>query len=313
MNKLFLTVAITSTLSLYCMESPKQLTPITLPQTYHYLAGELLPELAQQIFALQFGFVDPTKFLNKIEQSVNSPKDLVKYINTLIRSCGYLLASELCDWFFHHAKISICDIKNDSGQTSLHYVASYFAGVGDSKIDQILIKIARDNAYKLLTMQCDRGCTALHEAACNTKCVGMVKFFLDTAGDNAFKLLAVQDKYGRTAMHEATQVDNIEVVKLFLAIAGDNIWNLLNIEENTYGRTVFGMFESQEMHTMVILTALHFAASNDNIEMVTFFLNIAGDYAEDFIHMPDHNGKTAFDIASQKIKKVMQEFVEERS
>src|SRR5262245_8923326 len=121
MNKLLLTLIILAGAgSLHGMEPYKQLdigeqpncitlspetklSPITLPQTYHqlrlqYLSNEhfSLPEITQHIFSFQLSGVDLAELPQKIEQSCKDPVSLVRYIRSLVNSCGYELASELC-------------------------------------------------------------------------------------------------------------------------------------------------------------------------------------------------------------------------
>ncbi len=291
MNKLFLTLAIISSLSLSGMESPKQLTPITLPQTYYCLTAELLPEIAQHIFSLQFDLMSQN-FQNTIIKNHNDPVNLVEYIKELITSYGYLLASELFEQSFLHAKVSICDIKNYYGQTSLHIAPQKS---NDLKIAQILIKIAGKNAWKLLTKKDILGETALHYAIrCSN--VEMAKLFFDTAGNNAYKLLAKKNYDYWTGLHYAVYAceNNVKMVNVLLDAAGDNGYKLL-IMQTKYGQT-----------------SLHRAVFNKQIKIVMLLLDIAGDDAQDFMHITDCNGKTAFDIANQEIKEVMEKYMEEK-
>ncbi len=257
-----------------------QPSPITLPQIYYHFSNDLLlPEIAQHILSLQLGDTN----LAKIEQSSKSPEHLVKHIETLIHSCEYLLASEVCTWFFHHAKISICDIQDLKKNTSLHLNKN-------TKVAQILIKIAGNNAYTFITMQNINGWTALHSPAMSNN-VEMVKLLLDMTGDDASKLTLIQTTEGWTALHDAVYHDSIKIVELLLTAASDKKWTLLAIQDTRDW------------------TALHQAAYYNCIESIKLLLNAANNKAQDLIMIPDNIGRTALDLANPEIKKVMQEYM----
>ena len=78
-------IVLLNTSCLQGMESKKKLSPITLSQLYYYFSHDvLLPEIAQYIFSLQCGDSNSAE----IEQNSKKPKRFVKYIETLISSCG---------------------------------------------------------------------------------------------------------------------------------------------------------------------------------------------------------------------------------
>ena len=174
-------------------------SPITLAQTYYHFSRPshdlLLPEIAQQIFWLQLGTVDLADLPLKIEQK--SPEPFVKYLETLIPSCGYLLASELCEYFLKQKGISLCDIQDEYKRTCLHYVDK------NPKVAEMLIKIAGDTASTLIAMQTTYGWTALHWAADNN-CTEIVTLLLNAAGDKVQDYMAMKTNDGKTAFDFAT-------------------------------------------------------------------------------------------------------------
>lgn len=210
MHKILLTLAILiSARSLHGMDSTplcelrrtgkevKNLSPMTLSQLYYHFSHDLglLPEIIQQIFSLQCGDVDHTKVLDELKKYSNNPDHFVNYLETLIISCGELLASELCECFFVREKVSICDIQGEYKRTCLHRSKN-------PKITQILIKIAGEKAWELLTMQTDYGSTALQVAAYNNR-TEIVELLLKAAGTNAQDLIIIQDKLGKTVLENA--------------------------------------------------------------------------------------------------------------
>jgi ankyrin repeat protein len=223
MNKLLLTlIMLISVGSVHGMETQPSMT---LPQLYYCFSHnlELLPEITQHIFFLQCG----NSNLAELEQNCKSPELLVNYIETLIDACGDTLASEICECFFKHNKISICDIQDKYKTTCLHLSKS-------PNVTQILLKIA-DDTWKLLTIQTSSGFTALHFATCN-KDIDNVKLLLDAAGNNVYELIAMQtiadqeDNY--TALKMAVIVDQTEMVKLLLDTAGEKAQDLIMIKDN---------------------------------------------------------------------------------
>jgi len=209
-------------------------SPINPSQIYGQLSKLLLPEIAQQIFLLQLELsgVDFKTF----SQSCENNWSLVRYIKTLIDSCGYPLATGLCEWFFAHAKVPLCTIKDVSDNTPLHYAIKH----NYQEVAEILIQIADDNAWILLTMRDVYDQTALHWAAQKDRTEG-VKLILDAAGDNAWTLLIIQNTIGSTALHWAAQNNRTENAKLILNAAGDNAWMLLTLE-NDKGKTALDLF-----------------------------------------------------------------------
>jgi len=205
MKKLLLTLAtLVGAGSLHGMESQKQLSPISLAQTYHQFLHsdpKLLPEITQHIFSLHLkaSGIDLVTLPQKIKQSCKDPKSLVQSIETLIDSCGYQLANKLCKLSFPQ-KISICDIKNALKETPLHRAIYH-----NLEVAKILIKIAdnNDNVWTLLTTKECFGKTALHIAAYYGQ-IEIVKLLLDSAGDNALTLRTMKDTDGNAAFDIAT-------------------------------------------------------------------------------------------------------------
>jgi len=206
MNKLLLALAITiHTASLHCMELQKKPSPFTFAQTYYYLSHdlELVPDIAQQIFLLHLKLcnnVDLKKFLLNISQECNT--FLVACTDELVKSCGYPLASELCEYLFAHAKISLCPIQDDQRKkTSLFYAIT----CGFPEVAQLLAKIAGDDALKLLTMRVDaKDNTTLHHTVF-AQDKEAVKLVLDLADDKAYTLLTIKGTHGGTAFDCAPQ------------------------------------------------------------------------------------------------------------
>lgn len=199
-------------------ELEKQPTPMTLAQLYYHFSHdlELLPEIAQHIFFLQCGDSN----LTEIEQNCKHPELLVIYIEKLISSCEYLLASEICECYFKHNKISLCDIQNHYKYTCLFYGKN-------PKVTQILLKIAGNNVWKLLTIQNTHNATALHFAAGNNY-TETIKLLLHAAGDNAYELLAMRNDNKRRALYTAIfNLKDIKTVKLLLDAAGKKAQNLI--------------------------------------------------------------------------------------
>jgi hypothetical protein len=203
-------------------------SPITMSQLYYHFSHPshdlLLPEITQQIFSLQLGTVD----LADLPLNCKSPESFVKYLEALITSCGYLLASELCECYLKYKEISLCDIQDENKRTCLHKSIS-------PKVTEMLIKIAGDTASTLIDMQDKNGETALHYAADNNN-TEIVKLLLDAAGDTASTLIDMQNKGGLTALHSAASYNRAEIVKLILDAAGDTTSTLLT-KQNEYCKT----------------------------------------------------------------------------
>lgn len=158
-----LTLAILiTTMSAQGMENKP--SPISLLQTYYHLSHDkLLPEIAQQIFSLHLGLSNVD--LKKLPQSCDRPEAFINYINSLIDSCGYSLASELCERFFSGAKISICDIKDSNHWTALHWAANK----NNTESVKLLLNAAGNKVGELLAMQNNDGETAFNLANVQAK------------------------------------------------------------------------------------------------------------------------------------------------
>jgi len=259
MKKLLLALAaLTGTAPLHGMES-QQLSPISLPQTYHQFSKLLNKDVASHILSLQLGNVDLAKLPLEIEQSCQHPRNLVQRLKILIESCGYNLSAQLFKKYFPHEKISICDVKGGNGWTTLHYTAS--SG-------------SRFNCYYPYTE--------------------IAQLLLDTAGKDAWTLLSMQDvgynfsiDRGATALIDAAYQGNIEMVKIFLQYAGDKVWDLLTIQYVDYSSKILGW------------TALHRAGHSNKTKIMALLLDAAGDNAQDFASMKTYDGKTASDLAKE--------------
>jgi hypothetical protein len=203
----------------------EQPSPITIAQTYYHFSHDLLlPEITKQIFWLQLGTVDLAKLPLEIEQNRTSPEHFVEYLETLIASCGYLLASELCEYFLKQKEISLCDIQDNDKSTCLH------CAYRSPKVTALLIKIAGNNASTLINMQDIYGYTALHQAAFYNR-TEIVTLILDAAGNAASTLLTIQNKNGNTALHWAANNKKTEIVKLILEAAGDTASTLIAMQD----------------------------------------------------------------------------------
>jgi hypothetical protein len=227
MNKILvaLVMLISATSSHGMEKETKNSSLMTLSQFYYHFSHDLglLPEITQQIFSFQCGDVNHTKVLDELKQSSNDLDRFLKCIEALISACGELLASEICECFFVREKILICDIKNEYKSTCLHHSKN-------PKVIQILLRVAGDNAFKLLIMQRSRGCTALHDAAFGAY-TETVKLLLSSAGKKVCELLMIQDDTGWTALHSAAYNNNhIECVELLLNAAGNNAQDLIMLQ-----------------------------------------------------------------------------------
>jgi len=142
-----------------------ELSPISLAQTYHYFSHDeqLPPEITRQIFFLHLRLNNVD--FKELQQSCKDPSALVEYIKSLINSCGYPLASELCERFFSGAQLSICDIKDSNHWTSLHRAANN----NRTESVKLLLNAAGDKAGELLAMQNNDGETAFNLANAQTK------------------------------------------------------------------------------------------------------------------------------------------------
>jgi ankyrin repeat protein len=146
----------------------------------------------------------------------------VEYIEKLIFSCGYTLATEICECYFKHNKISICDIQNEDKDTCLHINEN-------PKVTHILLKIAGDNAYELITMQNASSETALHEHVLIKHKNGLeiIKIILDTANDKKYQLLAMQNSLNYNVLYRAIYWGSLDMVTFLLDSAGEKACNLI--------------------------------------------------------------------------------------
>ena len=203
-------------------------SPITMPQTYHQLSQILNPHIARSIFSFHLGNVNLARFSSKINQKYVCADELMEWIHALIKSCGYSLSVELFKKYFDYEKRSICSgsIKTQYEETVLHE-SIYYQRI---EFARFFLDVAGDDAWKLLSMQNDRGVTALHYAACKENTEG-TQLLLDAAGDDVWRLLSIQSFHeGRTALHSAVHYGRIEVVKLLLHAAGNKVQDFMSIE-----------------------------------------------------------------------------------
>jgi ankyrin repeat protein len=330
MNKLlFAFIILIATGSLHSMKSRRQLdqiieqphntlthhlSPISLPMTYHYLRNFLLPEVVQLIFSFHLGNVDLAQI--KTEQICKDPGSLVKSIQLTLASCDSRLTIELYKQYL--CNISLFNIKNSYNETPLH---SVIQNIKDAKyclnLAQILIKIADNNTWPLLSMQDEDNETALHPAARNGH-TEVVKVLLDAAGDNAWTLLTMRDKDNETALHIAAGYGYTEAVKVLLEAAGDNTWTLLTMRDRDNktalhiaarkGRAevVKVLLDAAGNNTWTFLTtqneynntALHYAALYGGTEIVKILLNAADNDVWTLLAMQNEDNNTALHIAA---------------
>jgi hypothetical protein len=200
MRKLFLSLIIMSGAhSLHGMEvysdCYSKLPPVTLPQAYHYLSEVLNPKIAQYIFSLQQINEDLSCWYctDETENVVSMNKCIAK----ILRRHGYLYTVERLKLDLLKKEMSICDIKDNNSCTTLHYIASdYYC---NKKIVKLILEVAGDNAWTLLTMQTVvQGSTALHLAAHYNR-IEYVKLLLEVAGNQAQAFMNIRNKNGKTA------------------------------------------------------------------------------------------------------------------
>jgi hypothetical protein len=299
MNKLILAfIILTATGSLHSMESDQiielpqstpthHLSPISLPVTYHYLRNFLHREIIQLIVSF-YRDIDFAEI--KIEQICKDSNSFIKSIQTTLASYGSALTPEL--YKLHLCNVSLCDIKNFYGETPLGYVIKNIKDAKScSDLVQILIKIAGNNAWRLLSEQDEYRHTVLHTAA-SLGYTDVIKFLLNAAGNNTWTLLTMENKYSNTALHLAAIFGRSEVVKILLEAAGDNTWTLLTMRDK-YNET-----------------ALHFAAKYGHPEVVKILLDAAGHKVQDFMAIRmDFVNKTALDIANLEARAVMEKYL----
>jgi hypothetical protein len=258
--------------------------PITLAQIYHQLAKDLCKDILTIIFSFQLKIdgIDLNDFLSSLTDYCEDTESLVRFIETSLHLCDFILTSNLIEQFFPLTHIrSICDIKykDDSLKSCLHYaMESEWA----THLAHILIKINGNNVSKLLTMKDKHNQTPLHYAAYYGD-TETVKLFLNSIRNNVWTLLSIGNAEGMTALHIAARNSHTEVVKLILNAATNNIWTLLTAKE------VNG------------LTALHIAAHYGNIETVKYLLQGAGNKALTFLSMKGKGSETALEMASENV------------
>lgn len=139
-----------------------QLSPITWAQTYHHLSELLLPELMPLIFSLHLyaSDIDYKNLPTLIEKSCESPKSFVDSVDIFLKSGHYTLVAEIFERSFAHTKVSICDIKDKYNWTVLHQAVA----CNHPNIVKIILNIAGDKKWKLLTTQKVNGHIALYYA-----------------------------------------------------------------------------------------------------------------------------------------------------
>ncbi len=98
----------------------------------------------------------------------------------------------------------------------------------------------------------------------------------------------VKNVYAETALYHSRYAN---VNRIFLEVAGHEVWRLLTSQTKERKQT-----------------ALHCMVQNYCIQGVKLLLDAAGDKAQDLMDIPDHEGKTAFDIASREAKELMLQY-----
>lgn len=182
---------------------PKQatlkLSPITLPQIYYYLSDLLSRDVAGHIFSLQPGTNILSKqidFSKKKDESVF--RSFFKHLDPIMKriNFGHCLTVEFLRRNLLYAKISICDIRDNDGDTVLYNIAHGFP-------DEVkmFLELAGNEVWKLLTTQTKYMRTALLQAAQYNKPI-IVKLLLDAAGDKAKDLINMK-QYTKTAFDQA--------------------------------------------------------------------------------------------------------------
>ena len=129
---------------------------------------------------------------------------------------------------------------------------------------------------------------------CYGHCLTVEKLKKDLLHSN-LSICDISNDYGKTVLHSATTEGHIKDTILFLEVAGDKVWNLLTAQIN----------KQTPCPRTIDQTALHYAAERGRVEFVKLFLDAASDNAQVLINIRDANGKTAFDIATPKVKEVM--------
>jgi len=282
------TIICSHQLSAMEQQSYAQLSPITLPQTYLHLSEILLPEIAQHIFSLQLhaSNVNFAELTLLIEQNYKRSYRILPSIRTLLNSCGHDLATGIFKQALSHAKISICDIKDERDWTPLHQATDN----GHIKIIKLLLEIAGDRTWSFITAQ-DKinNWSVLYLAACKGQ-TEICELLIKAAGDKAWSLIADEHE---TALHVAVSSNWQDVAKLLINTAGDRAWMLITARNNVLDG----------------YTALHDAAERGHTEMVKLLLDTAGNNAQEFIDMLNDHKKTAFDIATPEVKEIMKKYM----
>jgi hypothetical protein len=217
----------------HCMEN--QPAPITWAQTYYHLSTFLHPDVIPLIFAfhLDVSGIDYANLPDMIQRSSKNPASFVEYIQTLLKSGNYNFVAELLERGFARAKVSICDTKNEGNWTVLH----------DASCDmcletvKIVLHLAGNNTWKLLTTKDTNGETAFHCAAYWGR-ADTITLLLKAAGNNSWELLATKNNYGWTALHYSACCNKAETVTLLLKAADDNAQELMAIINNQ-GKTAY--------------------------------------------------------------------------
>lgn len=208
MKKLLLAFTIVaSAASLHGMEAPKQVSPI-MPQVYNYFAMNMDADIAREIFSLQLK--------TSSVDLVKNPDKFMQFIKTLLNSCDYDLTIKIGKQFFNHTKLSICDIKDRFNVTPLH-VAVYT----DLMTTKVLIEIAGNNLWTLLTTKLNASYTIPLHWAVEFGCIDTVKLLLDAAGDKARELLTYQNIRGEIPLDLAMErkKNSEEMVTLIMNVA----------------------------------------------------------------------------------------------
>ena len=170
--------------------------PFTFAQTYHYLSEFLVKDVVRLIFSLHLDVngIDYKKLPDLIKQSCTNPSLFMNTLDILLQSGNDTLATEIFERGFAHTQVSICDIKDKDGRTVLHEAMWYRR----SKIIKIILNIAGDKTWTLLTTRSSFGNTTLHYAAMDNH-IAHILLLLNAAQDKAQELMDIGSVNGNTA------------------------------------------------------------------------------------------------------------------
>lgn len=213
MKKLLLTcIIIASAASLHGMEAPKKLSPIALPQIYHYFAKNMNADIARHILSLQIreSGIDLETFETSLKDACKHPGEFMTFVEESLAKFGYNLTFALCKQSLNQAKLSICDIKDKESGVLLHYV-----GIRNPMLVKTFLELAGDKVWTLLTRR-DTVCgyaIPLHVVV-RDGLTQTVKLLLDAAGDKAKTLLKYRTEFGSTPLDLAKRFNREEIIQL---------------------------------------------------------------------------------------------------